>query len=275
MTGGAEYSVHFPMIENDEAIVEGPIISLGESWSGMYVKNYQVPNASTTWPEGVEEAATQRNTIIDDNWPAEIDIVTNRYIQFAIRSGENTTFTVDSIGMYAGAAGGNGMAYRVMIDTDANFANAETLENRPSNVTNTMVALSYQPIVSVEESETFYLRIYPWYTSAASGKYICLQNLVIKGRVKEAGNDNNIKNSNEAATVKVYPNPFNGIFTLENLEVSKDASIEVYNQSGVKVSAKSIAGATETVDLTNAPSGVYIVKVYTENHTQTFPVVKY
>ncbi len=184
LTGGVPASINFPLTANATPVITGPLISKGESWSEMYVKNYAAPNASTTWPAGAAGGITQRNSIIGDTWVAgEIDIVPTRYIQFGIQPATGTTFTIDSIGVYAGPAGGSGMRYRVMASKKADFSDAITLENRTTNASNTMVILSYKPVVMVSDTESFYLRFYPWYSGVASSKYLCLQNLTINGRV--------------------------------------------------------------------------------------------
>ncbi len=65
----------------------------------------------------------------------------------------------------------------------------------------------------------------------------------------------------------VYPNPSKGKFTISN---SADiSSIEIYNYLGVKVLATRVKQQIlNEIDLSNAPKGIYSVKIY--NGTETF-----
>jgi lysophospholipase L1-like esterase len=206
---GVPVTVHFPLSADDKAIVEGPVISLGESYSKMRLNNYQ--NASGfTFPEGVTGTdKVQRNVIESGEWPGgEIDLVTDRYIQFAVKPQEGTMLTIDSIGLYIGASGGAGMGYRIMISNSEDFGSATTVVNKPNgNASNVLTAISYKPIWQIAENEGFYIRIYPWYASKASGKTICLQNLMIKGTSAVADDDDD----DTPPTTVLYPLSTGGV----------------------------------------------------------------
>lgn len=269
LAGGITSTVHYPLTENDQATTTGAVISLGESWNGMYVKNYANPSGTTIWPEGVTAAKTQRNIIEGDAWPGgEIDIVTNRYIQFAVQAPSNGTFTIDSIGAYVGAAGGNGMGYRVMMSTDATFNNATVLEDKPTNVSNTMVTLSYKPIYQIDKGEIFYLRFYPWYSSAATAKYICLQNLTIRGQVNI--NNVGIEDMQNGISINVYPNPSKGIFRVDNLPT--ESKLSLYNSLGIKI--EKVLSLDNTIDLTTYPKGIYLLNITSNEKTETIRLIK-
>lgn len=64
-----------------------------------------------------------------------------------------------------------------------------------------------------------------------------------------------------AVDFKVYPNPNHGQFQLDLPTVEK-RTIEVYNFSGNLILAKEVL-ANETIDLGNAPKGIYLLKVRT------------
>jgi hypothetical protein len=81
----------------------------------------------------------------------------------------------------------------------------------------------------------------------------------------------NVYSLSNDINIKVYPNPNNGLFNVEN---SKNESmlIEVYNVIGSKVwSSKSTEGAS-VIDLSTAADGVYMVKVTINGSTNTFRV---
>lgn len=66
--------------------------------------------------------------------------------------------------------------------------------------------------------------------------------------------------------ISVAPNPAIGFVTVNAFEAEVITSIEVYNVEGRLMSATSDINATSTtVDLNNQTTGMYIMKVYTEN----------
>jgi gamma-glutamyl-gamma-aminobutyrate hydrolase PuuD len=58
--------------------------------------------------------------------------------------------------------------------------------------------------------------------------------------------------------IKLYPNPTNGQFVVEN---AADFSIEVFNTLGQKVISVENASSIETIDLTGNEAGNYIIRI--------------
>jgi hypothetical protein len=58
----------------------------------------------------------------------------------------------------------------------------------------------------------------------------------------------------------IYPNPSYDIINIK-VENTNNASIEIYNVSGIPVFSKAIDSKTEKIDLTGFPEGVYIIKL--------------
>ncbi len=272
MSSGAAISVNFPLIANTTPVVNGPVICLDENWSGAYVKNYA---AIANWPEGITATNVQRNSISAtsstavDAWPSgEIDINTSRFIQFAVRPNAGTKLTIDSIGLYAGAAGGNGMKYRVLYSKNEDFSHPVTLEDKTSNTSNTMVVLSYKPMVQITEPEGFYLRFYPWYNGAASSKYLCLSNLTISGKAATFTAVSAPENGN----FTIYPNPSTGIYHIE--APVQNSSIEVYDLTGVLVKSQKMNFSDSTIDLTGFVNGIYTVRFKSATKSATQLLIK-
>ncbi len=243
---GEPFSVYWELSQNDECVVEGAVTPMGESWSKMYVQKYAAPkNEATTWPEGSGHGTsdkTQRNLIEGDEWPGnEIDAVSDRYIQFAVAANPGTEFTVDSIGLYIGGAGGNGMRWRVEYSVDENFGNEVVMAEFLSPVSNTMYANEAIPMVKVPEGQTLYLRIYPWYKSTATGKTLCLSNLYIGGYVS---NVSAVETVTEDAALRYEGT----VLRHEGNEV-----VTVYDAAGCCV-LRSVGEA----DLASLPQGVYV-----------------
>jgi PKD repeat protein len=64
----------------------------------------------------------------------------------------------------------------------------------------------------------------------------------------------------------VYPNPSNGLFTV-NMNTAAKTIVEVYNVIGEVVYSTQLANNTALVDLSNYSAGVYSMKVISENTT--------
>lgn len=69
----------------------------------------------------------------------------------------------------------------------------------------------------------------------------------------------------------VYPNPNNGIFTVVSSQEFNNATIEIYSPLGQLVYKQVHSGDNIVIDLSEQPTGVYILKV---NNHQNFRVVK-
>ncbi len=182
---GEDVSVVWPLTSNAEAVVTGPIDALPETWEGMYAKDYSSINSKAVWPEGCGydvSHKTQRNSIKGDAWPAgEIDEVSTRYIQFAVQSPAETDINIDKISMYVAGAGGSGMRCKVYYSTSSNFTDPQQIYANVSMSGNTAYYVEAQPTLKISEGERLYIRVYPWYNGAATGKTICLSDVTVHG----------------------------------------------------------------------------------------------
>ena len=112
------------------------------------------------------------------------------------------------------------------------------------------------------------------FTATADGSYKC--EVTFGSCVEEtACVDLLFADLNELASdlISVYPNPTNGIFSvdLSNVEAT---NIRVFNALGQEVYTAKCAGNAVTVDLKDNALGVYTVKVETNNGTVTQRIVK-
>ncbi len=287
---GQNASVSWELSTTNQAVVTGPVDAIPETYSNMKLQNYAAPNATTTWTGGLiaNGTKTQRNVIGNETgaWPSgEIDIVNNRYIQFGVSAIEGSTFSVDSIGLYAGGAGGSGMRFKVYISKDSLFSNTDVTtmiadRGTVANASNTMYPCGYNKLTELNSGESLYLRIFPWYNGAATGKTICLYGLLIKGVVT-------LENTNEVMNIKTgdlslscYPTITTGK-TMLNFKPEKT--------SEVIITVKSIDGKTlinynkknqstetinEELDFSTFSHGVYLCTVITGNKSQTIRIIK-
>jgi pectinesterase len=152
--------------------VNGSIVGFNESFSGMTINNYSGPSSS------------QRITTLNGSWSAETGQNDQRFIQFAVTPQTGNNFYITSIAMNIGAAGGGNMRANIRYSTDSTFATSLLLNFTPLVLPSGAFlspSPNYQLNQSVYDGEVFYLRVYPWYTSASTGKYVCLQNVNISG----------------------------------------------------------------------------------------------
>lgn len=79
-------------------------------------------------------------------------------------------------------------------------------------------------------------------------------------------------NTFDNTSFSYYPNPVKDVL---NLSYSKNIDkVQVINLIGQEVITKSINATTSEVDMSNLPSGTYIVKVTADTQTQTIKVIK-
>ncbi len=74
----------------------------------------------------------------------------------------------------------------------------------------------------------------------------------------------------DTANIEVYPNPVKEQLNIQsNTELSK---VELYNTQGILVQQ---SANTQTIDVSNLPSGIYILKLFTEKGVYSTKVVKH
>ncbi|MBN2167281.1 MAG: hypothetical protein JW717_13475 [Marinilabiliaceae bacterium] len=258
LIGGTEVSVMWELSANTNYVLTGPAIPVDEYLNEMYVQRYSVPN-STTLTESTSWDVTQkmqRNLIIGDAWPAnEIDEVSTRFMQFGITANANTELNIDSIGLYIAGAGGNGMRCRISYSTD-NFSTSKVIHEFASMVANTVYEVSAIPIEKLSYSDTLKVRIYPWYSSAATGKTICLGNMCIHGIAT------NITSINTSLTTDLIYDIKEGSIVIKN--VPEKCHIHILDLSGKNIYNKlHLSSGTITVKKPKQ-SGIYICRVISE-----------
>ncbi|KIM09722.1 MAG: hypothetical protein KU29_00220 [Sulfurovum sp. FS06-10] len=73
-------------------------------------------------------------------------------------------------------------------------------------------------------------------------------------------------------TVTIYPNPSNGIF---NVEAQETSTIEVYDLIGKLILNQKLAVGTNSFDISNFNTGIYLLKVTNDNgNSQTHKLIK-
>lgn len=235
LAAGVATSAYWRLEKDDACVTEGPVTVLGESYSEMKLQKYSAPNANTTWPEGTGFDATrkvQRNIIEGEAWPAgEIDEVSTRWIEFAVKPATGTTFNVNEISMYVCGCGGNGMRCKIYYSKEDNFANAVNIADFSGSMkANDMMEVKATPVLELKENETLRVRIYPWYNSSATGKTICVSDVKIGGVAVDGSTGVNTLENNKKTTATYY-----NIYGMRQNGMKKGLNIVVENGKAKKI----------------------------------------
>lgn len=159
----------------------GQVNAADELLNNMEINQY-------TGPEN-----TQRTRIAGNQWPAnQTEQIDDVFVQFTISPKTDFTLHVDSVSFTICQTAINTMKANVYWSTDPTFATAEMIEYSTGQENNYLIrdALATYSVglsATVNSGETFYLRIYPWVDNdpdIRTGKYVCLQNIYIGGKIE-------------------------------------------------------------------------------------------
>lgn len=280
--GGIKATAFWELSENENGSSEGPITILPETFKNMFTDRYAKPGSTTTWPDNLinKETKTQRNIIEGRAWPAgEIDIVHDRYIQFGVQATKGSVFNIDSIGLYAGASGSNGIRFKVYYCKNELFGDdAVMIADRQNNTTNTMYPISHKNIIEVKGEESFYIRVYPWLNNGGDSKSICLYGVTISGVVTE-DSTNGISKPVIGSKTYCYPSRTSGTTTLNyTLNESSDIFIDIISTDGKKLNSQKEslpAGQHQSqIDLNGLSSGIYFCSLTNGTERTTIRIIK-
>ena len=76
--------------------------------------------------------------------------------------------------------------------------------------------------------------------------------------------------------IRIFPNPTKGILLVEISGVTTERLIEysLYNSSGKFLKKQKFYGPLFTIDLTNHPSGIYILRLSTKGEVSEWKIIK-
>jgi hypothetical protein len=261
--------------------IVGAVTADTVSGSNFYVRDYTGANNG---PLGVTNMRWWPGTGV--SWGPETVPVDNRYIQFAITPTAGNSFTASSVSFWSAGGGTGSMKALLFASTDPTFTTKTKVGDTltlphatnvgPAQFTNAMN-------VTATSGQTFFLRIYPWYTGAAStSKYVYTQLVIITGTTtsstaveEQAG----LALPTTYALGQNYPNPFNPTTAISyQLPSSGHVSLSVYSLLGTRVASlvnrhQEAGTHVATWDATGVPSGVYFYKIEAGNFTRTMKMV--
>jgi hypothetical protein len=82
--------------------------------------------------------------------------------------------------------------------------------------------------------------------------------------IKIPGGTTDIPAVASSPSVKVYPNPNNGQFTIGLTNATGNPSVKIYNVLGEEVYTSTLRNETNEVNLSSQPKGIYIYRIFTE-----------
>ncbi len=75
--------------------------------------------------------------------------------------------------------------------------------------------------------------------------------------------------------MKIYPNPSDGIFTIYfNSFENENTRVEIFSLRGEKIYNISNPEMEEVINITDYTNGIYLVKITTNDETETFKIIK-
>ena len=175
--GGDPFTATWALTADDNAVVDGNATAAAAKVEGMV----KYGNTATN---GLLVSTSEGGA-----WVAAEDDSPNQYVQFTVTCPEGKKLDINSIAMKIGGKGGGNVRCHAYYSTDG-FVTRTTFYSPASMEKNVMNEVTASPVVQLEEGDQMQIRVYPWHTATATGKYLCVQDVVIGGQSKDAAGVN-------------------------------------------------------------------------------------
>ena len=173
-------------------------------------------------------------------WPGESEENESRYMQFAVTPASGNLFEISEVSMYLYVNSGSNMKANVYYSTDSTFTERTQIGSTFS-LTNSAPGspnVTVEPGTIVNDGEHFYLRIYPWYTSSTSGKYVITKDVTVSGITNSAVSVRSSVNSlsgflqtnSNPSQIQTYT--LTGINLTDSILITPSAGVEISNDAG-------------------------------------------
>jgi lysophospholipase L1-like esterase len=150
-----------------DAATEGAISATAATLTGLRNKNVANGGARFDVPDG--------------NWPAEGSRAADRYVEFTVPV-TTGSFTMSSISVGAGTGGGSNLRWDIVYSLADDFSAPTELGSGLSGTKDTLVTNDFPGLgVTIAAGQTLRLRVYPYNSTAATGKSLMLANVSISG----------------------------------------------------------------------------------------------
>lgn len=168
---------------------------LTSSSTGQFVgSDLRLNNMDINRYTGPDSSIRIRMAGTGNTWPAnQVTQIDTVYMQFKASAKAGVTALIDSVILRLGANSTNSMKANIYYSKDSTFAAKTQVAFTTSSTTSpagtylvsgALDVIIATPNLALNAEESFYFRIYPWVDNLAptiTGKYICPQNVVIKG----------------------------------------------------------------------------------------------
>jgi len=160
----------WPLTANPDALITGNLVAAPQTLSNLQI----------VYSNGVQRSSPVGTA---GSWPAEAGENSSRYMQFAITASGGNLLTVTSVAAFLYVNSGSNMRANVYYATDPGFSVRTqigatfSLTSSVPATPNVIASLNLE----VSGADTFYLRIYPWYTTSTTGKYVIVSAVNIAG----------------------------------------------------------------------------------------------
>lgn len=179
------------------ASVKQPSVAAGSRQlpTQLTLRNMCAANAKADFTDAQgNKVSMQRFHNSDDGtsktaWPAdEIDENAVRYIDIAVTAPADSAIRITSISMALSGSGTSKMSCHINTGFGDNFNDVQTIYEKVALPAQVLTPVTITPTqLTIPAGETLHIRILPWLNdekTPRSGKYICLGNLLISGKVK-------------------------------------------------------------------------------------------
>ena len=212
---GTDVNVHWALTEHTNASVSGPVEPFSEVRNGLEDGSYICTQSSVSYPTGSPYGADHNFHMYQMKWTEggaesyDPDI----YVEFAFKAA--AIIDLDAISLFVGSSGWQWMRFTVMYSMDDNFDEPQLLLETEDIDKAKLTEINESINVTVQEGDSFYLRIYPWmhnlmdaFASSTYTFYPIISEVKITGEVHENGGEETaIDNTEEAVkTVKFFEN---------------------------------------------------------------------
>lgn len=185
LSGGTEAAAVWPLTSSGAPTASELLTIADESLAGLSVKQYGAIGT------GEETRTMQLLTTPTGAWGAgEIDEVSTRYAEFKVTCPADYDYAIDRISYYVGGKGGSAVSCHAYYSTSKDFANPVLIDEKVRMTNNVPVLVEHPLAVQIEEGQSLYVRLYPWYdgqSAEATGKYLCVSDMTIHGTATKAG----------------------------------------------------------------------------------------
>ena len=176
LVGGIPFSAIWALTASDTSVTEGPATAADAKVEGMV----KYANNATL---GLMVSASDGGT-----WVKAEDDSPNQYVQFGVTAPQGRILNINNISLKVGGRGGNGMRCHVYYSTDG-FVTRTTIYDSGAMTSGVMNEVEAAPVIKLEEDRQLQIRIYPWYTGNATGKWLCVRDVVVSGQSNDAAQD--------------------------------------------------------------------------------------